>query len=656
MLGSLRGLVKRVNAGYTEQMVGLSGIHISVCEDPGCCPVCKGPWRVQKTTTHHGRTIAHGQFEVRETVHVCAARCRRETGVLVTRRSSALAEQLMPARAVGYDVMVFVGLRRFVDHLQREEIRSVLAREQGITISAGQISMLARLFLDYLEQLHNERSGRLRAALQDDGGWPLHLDATGEDGRGMLFVAMAGWRKWILGAWKLTTERGDLILPCLHQVLEQFGPPCAIMRDLGSGVCGAVDALLAQRELDIPVLACHLHVVKAIGNDLLGPNHRQMRDLFQQLKVRPQLRTLARELGRKLGEDVAQAREDVSQWQQQARPINRLPWGRAGIATVRALTQWILDYPADSAGLDFPYDRPQLDFYDRSMSASRAIAGYLREPRNDTTVVSYLKKLKAILNPVTCQLPFPQLTQQLRVRAGLFDELRSTLRLVSKPTAAAYASRPSSSLSADNAAARLRDIREQLDNFIQDLSKRRFDPSRSRDTRKAIVRILSHLEDYGPYLWGHAIPCPEKTHGSFRLVDRTNNVLEGFFKTFKHDERRRSGRRHLAQDLEKLPAQAALAYNLTCPDYVEILCGKIECLPKAFAGLDARVRERKLAGNRSTSPSTTPLFPQMVTASLPAQDKRLIRSELMNQKVFAAAKRRTPHAQIKQFRHLATAK
>jgi len=49
------------------------------------------PRCLQKTTPHHGRTISHGDFEIRETIHVCADRCRFDSGKLVTRRADTLS-------------------------------------------------------------------------------------------------------------------------------------------------------------------------------------------------------------------------------------------------------------------------------------------------------------------------------------------------------------------------------------------------------------------------------------------------------------------------------------------------------------------------------------------------------------------------------------
>jgi len=41
----------------------------------------------------------------------------------------------------------------------------------------------------------------------------------------------------------------------------------------------------------------------------------------------------------------------------------------------------------------------------------------------------------------------------------------------------------------------------------------------------------------------------------------------------------------LTQDFESLPAEAALAYNLNYKDYVAIVCGSLEKLPKPLLRL-----------------------------------------------------------------------
>ena len=194
--------------------------------------------KVQKTIQRSGKTLAHGSFRVGETVYVCASGCQQE-GRLVTRRSYQLAQLLLPRSTVGYDVLVYVGCQRLVHYHQRQEIRTDLQRKYGIVLSTGEISALGRRFLLYLERLHWRCAPALRAVLQADGGWPLHIDATGEDGRGTMVTALAGWRGWVLHAWKVPTERAEFILPGIQRVTAAFGAPCAILRDPGRAMTEA---------------------------------------------------------------------------------------------------------------------------------------------------------------------------------------------------------------------------------------------------------------------------------------------------------------------------------------------------------------------------------------------------------------------------------
>ncbi len=330
-------------------MRSVGSVPVVVSEAPGSCPLCRGPMGVQKTGPRTGRTLAHGLFEARETVHACLARCRWPAGALVTRRAACLSEALLPGSNAGYDMMVFVGLERFLHYRQREEIQAALV-EQGIELSTGEVSKLSREFVRYLGRLHRSHAGEIKAVLESDGGWPLHVDATGEAGRGTILVVMAGWRKWVLGSWKISTERADLILPCLRETAQRFGPPCAAMRDLGKAMIPALDDLVSELHLTIPVLACHQHFLADVGKDLLEPAHAELRGLFRRTKVRPNLRAMVRDLGRELGTQIDGARQAVLDWQSQTDADHRIGPGRNGKATLRALAQWVLDFKAAATG------------------------------------------------------------------------------------------------------------------------------------------------------------------------------------------------------------------------------------------------------------------------------------------------------------------
>jgi hypothetical protein len=587
---------------------------------------------VQKTVPRNGQTLAHGAFRAQATIHVCTSGCRWPSGALVTRRAASLSVALMPGSNFGYDVMVYVGLGRYLHRRQREELQAELQND-GVTISTGEVSELSRRFTTYLARLHRSRASEIKAALEADGGWPLHVDATGEAGRGTLLLAMAGWRRWVLGAWKISTERTDLILPCLREVARSFGAPCAVMRDMGKAMIPALDELVSQLESPIPVLVCHQHFAADVGEDLLEPAHAELRNLFRRAKVLPNLRTLVRELGRSISTNIEQARQAVRDWQALDDTNYQIEGGQNGLAVVRSLAQWTLDFKAAATGLDFPFDRPYLDLYDRCLTVLRATDNFLHKAPKDKHVKRMLTRLHRYLEPVDSKVPLGLVATRLRRRAALFDELRDVLRLAAN-------------LPDDETEKNLDKMQRQLDKLVVSLAKRRPARGPAQDTREAIDVILKHIDDHGENLWGHAIRLPETVGGGVRLVARTNFLAENFFKELKHDERRRSGRKNLGQDLEHLHAEAALVRNLQHDDYVRIVCGSLDRLPMVFAKLDQLEREKKLNRESPNDPEEKlKTILHLSSASLSPADRRVIRTDEMNHRIEAAARVRPPHRQ-----------
>lgn len=629
MLASLRQKAHCLNDSCFKQVLGLADVVVSAKDDGGLCDICKGPMRVQKTFQHEGRTIEHGSFDVRETVYACAARCRNDDDSLVTKRAQSVVQAIMPNSIAGYDLMVNVGLKRVLEHKQREEIRADLKEKHGISVSCGEVSNLVDCFLDYMLRLHHARADQLKAALEADGGWPMHVDATGESGRGTVLVVMAGWRKWVLGAWKISTERADLILPCLRDTVKRFGPFCGAMRDLGRAVSPAIDDLVSELQLDISVLACHQHFLSDIGKDLLEPDHSALRELFRRTKVRPKIKHLVRQLGREIGFQINDARQAVLEWQAKIDGEHRLPPGQDGLAVVRNMAQWVLDYKADLPGRDFPFERPYLSFYNRCMIALRAIDAFVRIPPDDRKVVNAIKGLGRIVSKVSCEVPFHQTVKRLRRRADLFDELRDQLRLAKN-------------LPQEESEEDLDAMRTQFEEWTIMLEARRPKRGPGSDIRDAIDIILKHIVTHGDNLWGHAISLSEKAGGGIRLMDRTNEVLENFFGTVKQGERRRSGRKNLTRDLEHMRAEAVLVYNLERPDYVEIVCGSLEELPLAFAQLDMENLNRKKKWLPPQETTSLMQELQLCTASLSSADRRVVRTDQMNQRINKAARSRAP--------------
>ena len=188
------------------------------------CPVCDAALKVYKSRSRQVITLAAGPFRAIETLKQCG-----EDHTHPVLGSNALARQVLPRQRYGYDLIVHVGCARYLENKQRGEIQAELYRQQGIELSSGSLSYLCDRFLTHLEALHLARVPQLRSALGE--GYPLHIDATCEHGKGGLFVCMDGWRDWVLVAGRIPSEHEGHLRPLVEKTTRLFGDPIATVRD-----------------------------------------------------------------------------------------------------------------------------------------------------------------------------------------------------------------------------------------------------------------------------------------------------------------------------------------------------------------------------------------------------------------------------------------
>ena len=398
--------------------------------------------QTQKSKTRRVCTLLTGSIQARELRKRCGHCPAAPVAV-----SAQLAALVPPQQRYGYYLIAWVGLARYHQHRQRREIRAALAR-QGMPLAAGSVSALCDRFLRALETLHRYKAPALRAAMA--AGYPLHIDATSDKGRGGLFLCLDGWRGWVLHALKVSSENAAELQPAIEHTVAAFGPPLATMRDLGSAGAKAVAGCRLEA---VPDLVCHYHFLAAVGKQLLDVEYAALRSQLRRSKVRSGLRELLRSLR-----------------------------GRARVrADLAALILWVLEGSGHKHP-PYPFALPHWDFYRRCGQFRHKARRWLPGPRT---------------------------------------------------------------------------------------------PAERRVLRQASA-LLATLGRRQRIAW--AVP----------RLERTNNVAEHFFATSKQKLRRRLGRAHLGRDMEDQPAQAALAANLLCPDYVRIVCGTLDRLPQAFAALDRK--------------------------------------------------------------------
>ena len=136
------------------------------------CPKCKAALKVLKTRVRALRTLPLGEFSAHETLMHCA-QCENRT--MYTAKDLS---RMAPAGCIfGYDVLVFVGKALFLRQRQTEEIiDELLAR--NIRISPSEVGYLGKKFVVYLALAHRQATPRIKKAMQQRGGYMLHLDGT----------------------------------------------------------------------------------------------------------------------------------------------------------------------------------------------------------------------------------------------------------------------------------------------------------------------------------------------------------------------------------------------------------------------------------------------------------------------------------------------
>lgn len=401
----------------------------------------------------------------------------------------------------------------------------------------------------------------------EGSGYPLHIDATSEYGKGGLFLCLDGFRGWVLHAVKITTENSNELQPAIEKTIFLFGDPIAIMRDLGKGGAKSVKNL---REKGIPDLVCHYHFLGAVGKKLFDDNYSVLRNLLRQSKVRTKLRELLKELRRNQAADVY----DV-----------KFGHGRMREALL-ALVLWVLE-GAGGKDLPFPFCLPHLNFYQRCGDIVSRAERWVPYPRSHVER-RVLNQLSGIITQMNKIERFGWVVPILKENWKSFCELRDILRL----TDAEYPRGDRRNLinreSLDIKVERLQKIEKNISLYHEKIRK---NVATSKDEKVKNIKtspesiVLKYLDRYKKHLFGHPV-IRNKAGQIVSMVDRTNNGAEHFFGDDKQKIRRRVGRANLGRNLEDQPAQAALVSNLNHTDYVEIVCGSLDQLPDAFAKLD----------------------------------------------------------------------
>ena len=484
--------------------------------------------------------------------------------------SEELLKLIPPYCNFGYDVMVYVGKALFFYSRSEQEIVDNLSR-RCIPISRSEVSYLAKKFIVYLSITHRESKSAIKGKMRQHGGYILHLDATSEGDSPHLLSVLDGISEIVLDNIKLPSENAENLVPFLQRVKQMYGNPLATVHDMGKGIITAVQSVFKG----VRDFICHFHFLRDIGKDLFGKENDAIRKCLRKHAIQGYLRKQARSLKKHAESDL----QLIAIFEKSMHKDDTINAGTTPGVIAYLLVNWVLEGKRVGNGYGFPFDRAYLSFYQRLCCAYKAV-DKLRytmaqaSGKHQRVMGKLWRKIGETVNDPILKRE----TKRIEEKARVFDRLREAMRIALPHGKNALN---------DDGDYDMKSIAHNVRKFhgwLHDSGCIRQDD--------AYRKMNDQIEKYWKKLF--ADPIIRKTkHGRITIYpQRTNNILERFFRDFRKMYRKRNGNNSLNKTLKAMLADTPLVKNLENPQYLKIILAGANSLEERFAQIDSKlVRE-----------------------------------------------------------------
>lgn len=515
---------------------------------------------------------------------------------------------------VAYDVLVFVGQALFQRHRCATEVRRELAR-RGVHISDSEVGYLGRQFICRLSVAHKYAKPRLREMMIKRGGYILQVDGMHEGGAPVLMCGIDGLSRMILANDKVLSEHADHIKPFLIGIKRDFGTPIAVIHDMGTGIQKAVEEVFPYPVL---VFICHYHFLRDIGKDFLGADYEKLRGALSGHAASSRLHAFARDMRQRISEQCADIKGLAAFIGGSGAKPKEAELEHCGIAY--ALSMWCLRGKHVGDGYGFPFDRPHLSFAERILAINKKLTeSRCAGPSEDRRKIDPLAKLREIVAVVAEDIIVIQAMEELRWRTGVFDELRSAMR-IAEPGG-------KEGLNDGDAIVDMKSIRTSVIAFREMID---LNPMTAHDKRAR--KMAEQIDKYGDKLFADPINVSTPEGSKLIYPQRTNNYMEHTFREERKNHRRKTGNDAMSQKLQTMLADTLLVKNLNDAQYLELLLDGHASLAELFAEQDTIYR-KEMRLREPDPEKILPGFKTIVDAqSMPATFPRSAQPQAMKRK------------------------
>jgi hypothetical protein len=501
-----------------------------------------------------------GRFRAREVFLICKP-CGH------TYRSEELCALVSSGANFGYDVMSYAGKALLSRYRNEEEVVAELAKK-NVQISLREVSLLGMKFVTYLAIAHQRRAPEITEDMRTRGGYICHLDATCEGGDPLLMSSIDSLSDIVLGNVKLTAEDAEHIVPFLQRIKKAYGIPLALVHDMGKGILKAVATVFPK----VPDFICHFHFLRDIGKDFLDAEYDIIRKRLSKHGISAKLRYRAK----LLKADMDSKPELIQALESGIRDASLPTDMRQFIPIVNTYTliQWALQGKSEGHGYGFPFDHPHLALAKRIRQANTDIENikdiHLRGDWKDN---GPYYKLHVDLKKIMKDRTLWKTVEAIEKKIVVFEKLRKAMRIAPKSGRAG--------LNDEGQKGNIRTIETSVKKFRAWLTSRK---GYAQNT--AAQKMIEQIDKYWKKLFADPITVQTPSGPILIQPQRTNNILEQFFRSLKRANRRRTGNASSRRMLRTILAETPLVKNLENPVYMKILLHGKASLEEVFAEID----------------------------------------------------------------------
>lgn len=431
-------------------------------------------------------------------------------------------------------------------------------------ISEREVTFLGKKFIFYLAYAHKDKSTELQQLLHLIGGYVLHFDATCDGDSPHLFCAMAEIVNLVLGSVKMPSETTEAIVAFLTTIKEQYGAPLA-------GVSDMLKANLAAFEIvfpGVPHFICLYHFLRDVGKDLMEYDYSILRNELKRYATCTRLREISKKTKGTLGTNEATYHKCIKKYGLSG--LSKLPHGL--IAYV--LTEWIRNYESELDGYGFPFDQGYLVQFQRM----KEVYQFLGDMPND---IGEFSELKNFLGSVVEDPEIQKCVQLLQKKTADFAQLRMAMRIALPDGKDGLNDDGEDS---DDMAI----IENAVSKFVE-----REDIKNSTDL--SYQKMYNQIKKYWKKLFADAIIVTLPNGENVRIyIQKTNNLLERFFRELNRGNRKRNGGKSLGRTLQTMLAETPIVKNLNNPEYERIILNGKPSLAARFAEVDAALIRKEM--------------------------------------------------------------